>query len=467
MTDSPGLIVSGGGSVAVSSDAMLADAERLHLLALALPTVSHSLRGAAALAGRADAVSLGSWRAREADAGIDLARRQLDAVIEHFGRMAEALDAAAIAYGNAEREAAERFISLSEQLADRGGALVGATVSRNRGVALLMAALAASALRELLSDPIGPNDVHLPTGLNELVSDPRVVRMLRALVMAGDDFVDGVVETPSPQRDSTTEVGLVALVLLSLGSAGSLFATAPVVATAYGPRRPTTTVSTLADRAARVPSAVAGDVPQVRIDRYTQPGLPARFEVYIGGTVDFSPVAKGEPFDLTSSLQMEAGLPAGAYAGVQEAMSLAGVTAESPVVITGHSQGGLIASRLAASGQYSVEALVTFGAPAGQVVIPSGVPALIVENTDDIVPALGGVQANRDALLVQARAYPGALPAGLALPAHRIEAYRATAEAIDERAQSGRVVEFRQRLSAMTSAYGEGSSQYYLVERTG
>ena len=61
MTDSPGLIISGSGSIAVSTDAMLADAVRLHTLAMALPSVSMSLRHIAAMAGNAEAAALGSF----------------------------------------------------------------------------------------------------------------------------------------------------------------------------------------------------------------------------------------------------------------------------------------------------------------------------------------------------------------------------------------------------------------------
>lgn len=468
MTDSPGLIISGGGSVAVSTDALLADAEKLRVLTLALPAVSLSLRHAAELTGHQDAVALGSWRVREAGAAICMARVRLDAAIAECDRMADALHAAATNYGIAEQEAADRFISLAEDLAGRAGVFVGDSVDRNTGLATLLAFLATSSIRVLLGGTIGPNDIDLPSGLNELLSDPRAIRVLRALVMTGDDFVEGVIDVPAELQNSTTDVGLSALMVLALGSMGGLFAVSPVTATTFGPAKPSTPAATVAARAARIPSAVAGDVPQVLIEKYSGPGLPDRFEVYIGGTVDFSPVAKGEPFDLTSNLTMEAGLPAGAYAGVQQAMAMAGITADSRVVLTGHSQGGLVATRLAASGEYTVDALVTFGAPAGQVAIPSSVPTLIVENIDDLVPAFGGRQENRDALIVRATAYaePGSLPVELAFPAHRIEAYTATAEAIDDRAQSSEVVEFRERLSALTAGYGVVNAQEYLVARS-
>lgn len=459
------LVVSGSGSVAVSTDAMIAESERLQALATAMPLAQLALRSAAAAAQPHDAVVLGSWRAREAGAAIEIACTQLGRAVEQCAAIATALEVAALEYGRAELEATARFIDLTEQVAERSGSVVGAIVRQNPGLATLLAYLAALTARALFGHTIGPNDIELSSDLNAVLSDPRVVRVLRAMVMTGDDFVDGVVAIPSSLRDSTTDVGLAAVVLLGLGAMGGLFASSPVATAAYGSARPIPPASTVADRAARIPNAVAGDVPQVRIETYSEPGRPDRFEVYIGGTVDFSPVAKHEPFDLTSNLELEAGLPSGAYAGVQQAMALAGIDHDSPVVLTGHSQGGLVASALAASGEYSVDALVTFGAPAGQVAIPSTVPTLIVENVDDIVPALGGTQGNDHALIVRTEAYVARVPDDLALPAHRIEAYLETAEAIDHRAESSEVVAFRERLAALTSGYTEVSAQRYHVTR--
>jgi len=467
MTDSPHLLVSGGGSVSVSSDALIADSQSLRALSLSLPSVSAGLRFAAGLAGPQEARALGSWRAREADAGITSARQQLDLAIGECARIADALDTAGRAYAEAEREATDRFLSLVEPVASVAGQLVGKATKQNTGVALLAACLSAAQLRVLFGGTIGPNDIDLPADLNRLISDPRVVRMLRALIMTGDEFVEGVVEIPARLRDGASQVGLSALVLMGLGSMAGLFAARPVNVAPAGGVRTTRPASSIAERAGRVPNAVAGDAPQVRIETYRQEGMPDRFDVYVGGTVDFSPLAKDEPFDLTSNLELEAGLPAGAYEGVREAMALAGITADSEIVITGHSQGGLVAARLAASEEYTVSALVTLGAPAGQIVIPSSVPALIIENTDDLVPALGGLQQNEDALVVRAQAYPDprSLPVALALPAHRIEAYVETARAIDENARSAQLVEFREHLAEFTRPYTLSSSQDYLVTR--
>jgi len=467
MTDSPGLIVSGGGSIAISTDAMLADAVKLRSLALALPTVSLGLRHAETMTGQAEAVALGSWRVREAGAAIGLASRQLDAAAEHCAGIGQALDAAATTAGRAEQEATARFIAIAEELAARAGSLVGDAVERNPVLARLLTVLALSTLRRMLGDSIAPGDAELPTGLNEFLSDPRVVHLLRALVMTVDDFAGGIVQIPASLRDSTSEVGIAAVMLLTLGSLAGLFSGAPVTTSTAGRSWPTRPAQSVAETAERIPNPVIGDEAQVRIDKYSAPGMPDRFEIFIGGTVNFSPVATGEPFDTTSNLELMADLPAGSFDGVKQSMAMAGIGRDSHIVVTGHSQGALIAAKIAESGDYSVDAVMLFGSPSGQVPVPASIPTLIVEHLEDPVVSLGGLQSNRDATIVQAMALrgPDPVPTGIALPAHHIEAYIETAEAIDQRAESADIVAFRQRLAALTEGYGDGRAQRYLVER--
>jgi len=120
-------------------------------------------------------------------------------------------------------------------------------------------------------------------------------------------------------------------------------------------------------------------------------------------------------------------------------MARAGVTAESEVVLVGHSQGGLVASLVAASGNYNVRGLVTFGAPAGGVRIPAAVPTLSVRHSDDLVPALGGYDVDNRPVVISREAYADrAVPQGVAVPAHDMTEYEETARRIDE-ATSARV----------------------------
>jgi pimeloyl-ACP methyl ester carboxylesterase len=184
----------------------------------------------------------------------------------------------------------------------------------------------------------------------------------------------------------------------------------------------------IGDRAERIPE----EPEQIRIDRYSTPGAPDRFEVYIAGTAELAVSGDDEPWDMTSNLTAMAGGSAGSFRAVEEAMHLAGIEAGDPVTFTGYSQGGIIAAQLAASGQYAVDGIVSFGAPAGQVAVPHDIPYLAVEHTNDLVPALGGTFASSEPVVVRRQLFDGPPPLGeYVLPAHRLTHYVETADLVD------------------------------------
>jgi pimeloyl-ACP methyl ester carboxylesterase len=83
--------------------------------------------------------------------------------------------------------------------------------------------------------------------------------------------------------------------------------------------------------------------------------------------------------------------------GVLEALNKAGVRPGDPVMLVGHSLGGMVAVNLARdavrSKRYNVTHVVTAGAPIGSTVadVPGSVNVLALENARDIVPHLDGV----------------------------------------------------------------------------
>lgn len=93
----------------------------------------------------------------------------------------------------------------------------------------------------------------------------------------------------------------------------------------------------------------------------------------------------------------------------------------------GYSQGGGVAARLAASGDYNTQGLVTFAGPTGQVPLPDTFPAVLVEHSDDLVPALGGPQDNAGAVLVRRDVFGGDDLPEMLVPAHHLEYYLQTA----------------------------------------
>jgi pimeloyl-ACP methyl ester carboxylesterase len=138
-------------------------------------------------------------------------------------------------------------------------------------------------------------------------------------------------------------------------------------------------------------------------------------------------------------------------------MHLEGIQPDDAVQFVGFSQGGLVATLLAADPSWNAVGLATYGAPAGGIALPDGISGIAVRNSDDFIPALAGPQLDHHLLQIERQAFaPGTdLPTGLAAPAHQRNAYVATATVIDQ-ASSGAV---RDELAVLDAFTGDYTSQ--------
>lgn len=306
------------------------------------------------------------------------------------------------------------------------------------------------------------------------LTDPRVVTAVRLSVMSADDAGMGFAHIPPQIATALGDEGLgwlgvdtSAAVLVGAGSTFGLFRETPVKVRQTASVEGVTAADDFQDRVKRIPH----DPAQVRIDRYSSPGEPDRFEVYLGGTQDFSPISGDEPWDLTSDVVATAGgtdgSGAASYRAVEQAMQLAGIDENSPVTFTGYSGGGVVAAQLAASGDYSAEGLITLGAPAGQVSVPHSIPYVAIEHTDDLMTGLGGNYVSSDPLVVSRRVFDDLpSPSEPVLPAHRLPRYLDTAVLIDK-SPNLRLNEVAQKFSHSHSHSHPGSvtSTTYVAER--
>lgn len=128
----------------------------------------------------------------------------------------------------------------------------------------------------------------------------------------------------------------------------------------------------------------------------TMPDGSRRVIVDITGTKSWDP---GPTHDITSAStngRALVGLPTAYEQGVLLALRRAGVRRTDPVMIVGHSQGGMVAVDAARdavrSGQFHVTHVITAGSPVGLTVgaVPSSVQVLALENSADVVPHLDG-----------------------------------------------------------------------------
>jgi hypothetical protein len=137
--------------------------------------------------------------------------------------------------------------------------------------------------------------------------------------------------------------------------------------------------------------AVSGEI---GVQRLAGPDGTTRFVVQLPGTESWALTPGITDRDLSTNLHTMAGDSTVYMRGVEEAMVQAGVPAGAPVMLVGHSLGGMTAAALAADPafrqRFNVTQVVTAGAPIGRFEVPAGVQVLAVENRNDVVPALDG-----------------------------------------------------------------------------
>lgn len=140
-----------------------------------------------------------------------------------------------------------------------------------------------------------------------------------------------------------------------------------------------------------------GDDATVRVTQVHRDGGTA-WIVQVPGTQSWPPRGGPNPHDLTSDVllltQQDAALAAGVERALEAAQEEAGPGADGPVMLVGHSQGGMVAAALAASptfrSRHQVTHVVTYGSPISRVPVPADVEVLALQHRQDAVPRLDG-----------------------------------------------------------------------------
>jgi hypothetical protein len=138
-----------------------------------------------------------------------------------------------------------------------------------------------------------------------------------------------------------------------------------------------------------------GDQGTIEIQTLHAPDGSVRRIVYLPGTDDLTTTpwtSDGDARDLPADLHVIADQPTTYAAGIEQAMKEAGIGPHDPVLVVGHSLGGMEAASLLAHGSgYDVTHVVTAGSPIGGVHdYPAGTHVLSLENRGDVVPLLDG-----------------------------------------------------------------------------
>jgi hypothetical protein len=138
-----------------------------------------------------------------------------------------------------------------------------------------------------------------------------------------------------------------------------------------------------------------GDQGTIEIQTLHAADGTVRHVVYLPGTDDMTATPwsnDGDVRDLPADLHVIAGDHTAYAAGIEQAMRDAGIGPHDPVLLVGHSLGGMEAASLVAHGSgFDVTHVVTAGSPIGGVTgYPTGTHVLSLENRGDVVPLLDG-----------------------------------------------------------------------------
>ena len=143
----------------------------------------------------------------------------------------------------------------------------------------------------------------------------------------------------------------------------------------------------------------------VRVIEVPQPQGSA-WLVEISGTQVWDPRAGSNPFDVTTDVRAMAQdatvLADGVHQALEQAQAASTASAaaagrersDGPVMLVGHSLGGITAAGLASSPRFTrahpVTHVVTMGSPVGRMPVPGDIAVLALEHTQDAVPRLDG-----------------------------------------------------------------------------
>jgi hypothetical protein len=225
---------------------------------------------------------------------------------------------------------------------------------------------------------------------------------------------------------------------------------------------------------ADVDAATSPEAGRVRVIEVAQPDGSSAWVVQLPGTQVWSPEAGPNPVDLTSNVWLEARRRTATMQAAQDAlrhaMAEAGVDPgdRQPVMLTGHSQGGITAAALAAdpsfTAEFEVTHVVTAGAPIARIPVPPDVRVLALEHERDPVARLEGEENPDRAHWVTVTADRHTEELGrTAAAVHGGQAYVATAAEVDA-SDDPSLVAYREGAAAFTT--GEGTVTDYRVRRT-
>ena len=300
--------------------------------------------------------------------------------------------------------AAERLGSAAVHLAGLGARLTGVlAASRLDPLPLEHAATRAAAELGSTLAVAGPHG--LAPGTGRLAALSVAVRSAAVAYRGADAATDAAVRSAAPEGALAALpllAGVVTSAAAHLGLPGEGSALQVRVSSPMKPGRAPQGVADIVDRIARVypdatadPDGTVSPEGTVRVERVTSASGGRAWIVAVPGVQTWAPRPGGVPTDLTAAVRSLAGRTDTSEAVlVGRALEEAGARPGEPVLLAGHSLGGMVATNLAADPafrrRFTVTHVVTVGSPAATAKVPSSVQVLSVEHAEDLVPRLDG-----------------------------------------------------------------------------
>ncbi|RBY95268.1 alpha/beta hydrolase [Blastococcus sp. TF02-8] len=311
----------------------------------------------------------------------------LSALAIRFTARAATLQAAALAYQAADAALAELADVLNTAVGSLPSAFVGSLLTEVLGA--------------LLTDPEGPVDA-----IQELIDDPqRWLTEHPGLIDSAVNRLPGLIGGSSALLPwiGANDVRGAAARLGRLWPDGRPVVTDGPLDDDAAVTRPPRTVTDLMDALDRRARRSSDHNDEISVRLITHADGTTAWIVDIPGTQEKSPLGDSHTQntnDYVTNLRVLGGDVTTRQQAIVEAMHRAGVRPGEPVMLVGHSQGGMVAAQAAhdsgtADFPYDVRSVVTAGSPIARAGIPPSVQVLALENTHDIVPHLDG-RANDD-----------------------------------------------------------------------
>lgn len=262
-----------------------------------------------------------------------------------------------------------------------------------------------------------------------VLATPETVMFLRSLVSAGDEIltVDPFpLGTVGNGKNPTELAGTITALGGALTGGGVLNVSATR-------RQPVDTApGSIADLTATIPDTEEHGA-HASITEYRREDGSTVYLVSVAGTS--SAEFGGESgMDNLSNLAAYAGMDQQSLGAVRDAMAEAGIGEGDDVVFTGYSQGALIATQLASSGDWDTQSVVLAGTPVHGNAVGGDVPVVQLEHDGDLITGLQGwvAPAAGGVAVVRRNPYPDGVTAQAGvLGPHTLTNYRETAAMYD------------------------------------